>query len=195
MLALILTIQGRTVVVPTTIPTELGFSYSPELSITQPPLQKNYTSPQKVQFYKSYRITPVASFQLQALLVHKKRYRHDWAKDISPIDMMLSWGTLAEEAAWEGTEIRQHSRLGVVQLDGNVRYATPEWISNWANMHMLPASEEVYKALLRADAGQRIRLKGFLVNVLGSDGGKWPTSMNREDGDCEIVLVDSFEVL
>ena len=98
-LVLILAVQGRTVVVPTTIPTELGFSYSPELSITQPPLQKLYTSPQKARSHKSYRITPVASFQLQARLVHKKRYRRGGAADISPIDMMLSWGILAEEAA------------------------------------------------------------------------------------------------
>lgn len=192
-LVLMLAVQGRTIAVRTTIPTALGFAYSPELSIAQPPLQQLYTSPQSVRIYKNYRITPIASFQMQALLVHKKRYRYGGATDISPIDMMLSWGILGEEVAWEGTEIRQHSRRGVVQPDSNAWYENPERTNSWANMHMLPASVEVYQSLLRADAGQQIRLKGFLVNVIGGD--EWITSTSREDDDCEIVLVDSFEVL
>ncbi|MCC5845262.1 MAG: hypothetical protein JJU05_13520 [Verrucomicrobia bacterium] len=48
------------------------------------------------------------------------------------------------------------------------------------------------------EKGQRVRLGGYLVNVLHENGTTWRTSTTRDDtgaGACEIVLVTRLEIL
>lgn len=190
----------RTVAVETVIPGTLGFLYHPDLSVYRDPLQLMLDSPPVVGRYKGFSIQPVAAFQMHGRLLHKTTYRFDDMAELSPVDMMLSWGPLADNT-WEEDSIsfRQRGRWGSYRLKGSGAGA---WLDNpdpyWANMHMVPASAEVHRALRAVDEGSLIRLKGFLVNIVTANGANWESSLSRLDyggSSCEIILVDDFEVL
>ena len=59
-----------------------------------------------------------------------------------------------------------------------------------ANVHVVPASENLKRALLRVEAGDIVQLRGYLVNIVGPDGERWQSSLSRTDtggGSCELL--------
>ncbi len=72
-----------------------------------------------------------------------------------------------------------------------------EIITHSANMHMIPASDEVEETLLSAIRGDIVDLQGYLVEVHGEKGWKWVSSLRRDDtgdGSCELVYVEKATV-
>ena len=66
-----------------------------------------------------------------------------------------------------------------------------------ANMHMIPANEQIEKVLKSIVPGQIVKLSGDLVQVDASDGWHWKSSLTREDtgaGACEIIYVKAISV-
>ena len=66
---------------------------------------------------------------------------------------------------------------------------------NSANMHFIPANAEAEAALRAVRAGHLVRFSGYLVEVQGSDGWTWKSSLTRDDtgqGGCEVVLLESL---
>jgi hypothetical protein len=65
-----------------------------------------------------------------------------------------------------------------------------------ANMHMIPPSAGVERALRGLKSGNLVRLRGYLVRADGPDGFTWTSSLTRTDagdGACELVWVESLE--
>lgn len=63
-----------------------------------------------------------------------------------------------------------------------------------ANVHLIAADRAVTRALRGADAGQRITLRGYLVELRAAGGWHWKSSLRRDDsGDrsCELMYVQA----
>ena len=68
---------------------------------------------------------------------------------------------------------------------------------NSANMHMIPADAEVEGTLKSLRVGQLVRISGYLVEIAGTDGWRWRSSLTRSDtgnGACELVWVEELRV-
>ena len=66
-----------------------------------------------------------------------------------------------------------------------------------ANMHMIPANDDVEETLFSAIRGDIVDLEGWLVEVRGENGWKWVSSLRRDDtgdGSCELVYVEKATV-
>jgi len=64
-----------------------------------------------------------------------------------------------------------------------------------ANMHIIPANEQVEDELDDILVGEIILLKGYLVKVTTDDGFRWVSSLSRNDtgnGACEVVWVEKL---
>ena len=62
-----------------------------------------------------------------------------------------------------------------------------------ANMHMIPADDDVADALDEVRVGHVVSLRGHLVEVRGDDGWRWRSSLTRDDTGaraCELVYVE-----
>lgn len=141
----------------------------------------------------NHEVTPLAGFSLEARVLRREDYRFDRSAAISPTDLALGWGRMAQEQHYKPLSISQsgrwyHYRWGPegppLPLD--------EIISSSANMHMIPSDEKVAAALSRVRAGQTVRLQGWLVEVRGDDGWTWRSSLTRQDsgdGACEVIYV------
>lgn len=142
--------------------------------------------------------TPRAGLLLEARVLSTQRYRADREATWSPLDLALGWGRMADPAVTSSLDISQsgrwfHYRWGAegppIPLE--------EIVASASNMHMIPADEAVASRLLALSPGQRVRLRGWLVDLATPDGYRWSTSMrfdDRGDGACEVVYVCAVDV-
>ncbi|GAA5335333.1 MULTISPECIES: hypothetical protein [Thermus] len=142
-----------------------------------------------------YRLIPVARFGLEARLLAKRRYRFDRWAAVAPWDFALGWGRMSDTAVLRRMRIWQADRFYFYAGSGEPPIPLREIVEHSANMHLVPASPGIERAMGRVRPGQVVRLEGYLVDVYGPDGSYWRTSTTRQDtgaGACEVVWVVRF---
>lgn len=174
---------------------EAPSGFAAGVSIHNPPVQAAIDAHPLIKV-DDFAISPVADFQLEALILGRRDYHRGTEARLSPIDLALGWGPMAEPDVVDQVSIRQSGRFYYWQVES---YPIPrsDIIENSANMHLVPASPEVFAELQRAETDKRIRLRGLLVNIERADGWRWRTSTTRSDsgnGACEIILVTHAQV-
>ncbi|MGD8998814.1 MAG: hypothetical protein PVF75_00245 [Granulosicoccaceae bacterium] len=144
-----------------------------------------------------FLILPQAEFEITARVLSKENYRFGREAELSPIDLALGWGRMSDQQVLDKFEISQSGRFYFWRVK---EYPIPrqEIIASSANMHMVPASDEVHEVLGDVREGHVVRLRGYLVNVRGKDGWHWNTSLQRTDtgnGACELIWVEQAEIV
>ncbi len=171
-------------------------SQPPGILAPRQPLQQAIADPKPFDF-KGYRITPLASFGIEARVLSRERYRLGREADLSPIDLALGWGPMSAQEVIDQLEISQSNRYFRWHTD---RLPLPaNTISRHsANMHIIPAGDPIEDELMKIRKGHIVRLGGYLIQANAPDGWRWRSSLTRSDtggGACEIVLVDRISVL
>ncbi len=145
-----------------------------------------------------YRITTLQDeFLLTALVLSKKEYRFGREADLSPIDLALGWGPMADLDTIAQFSIRQSNRWYYWQTP-ELPISKRDVEIHSSNMHMIPADKAVAVQLSKIKKHQRIQIIGKLVRVDADDGWHWVSSLTREDtgsGACELVLVEHIVLL
>jgi len=163
--------------------------------LAQSPVQ---TPTNKAAFaFEGHQIRPLAQFAVRARVLGREDYRMDKEADLSPIDLALGWKQMANPAVYGPLNITQGGRWYRYSWKDQPPIPLQEIIESSANMHMIPASPAVGRALEKAQEGRYIRLTGKLVNVQHASGWRWSSSLSRVDsgaGACELVYVESAVV-
>ncbi len=147
---------------------------------------------------ENYTITDLATFRIKAKVLSRKDYVIGREADLSPVDLALGWGNMSDESVLSNIEISQSGRFYRWQVES---FPIPrrEIETHSANMHLIPANEAVKDEIEKVRQGEIIEISGSLVEVLsGNDGWRWTSSMTRTDtgsGACELILVDSFNIV
>lgn len=171
-------------------------SQPPGVLAPSQPIQQAIADPQPFDF-KGYRITPLASFEIEARVLSRERYRLGREADLSPIDLALGWGPMSAQEVIDQLEISQSNRYFRWHTD---RLPLPaHTISRHsANMHIIPAADPIEDELMKIRKGHVVRLGGYLIQARAPDGWSWRSSLTRSDtggGACEIILVNRISVL
>jgi hypothetical protein len=158
------------------------------------PLQTKTDLPIPFDF-KDYRITPLATFHIEARVLSKERYNFDKESKLSPIDLALGWGRMSDETILKEIDISQSGRWYHWHVD---QFPIPrqEIERHSANMHMIPVDEAVKDTLISMRKGEIVKLEGYLVRIDGKNGYVWESSLTRNDTGahaCEVVFVKSIE--
>ncbi|RIH85441.1 hypothetical protein [Calidithermus roseus] len=146
--------------------------------------------------HKGYRIEPLARFALEARVLGKRLYRYDRGASLAPLDLVLGWGRMSDSRVLEKISISQSNRF-YFWYTANSPIPLEEIALSSANMHMIPATEDLERRLKQLRIGNIVRLRGYLVRVSGSDGFYWQSSLTRSDtgnGACELVWVEELAV-
>ncbi len=148
-----------------------------------------------------FKIKPLAEYEIHAQVKSKRTYGSDWTSLLSPIDLALAWGGLVAPNADEHISYSQSNRWYYYKYDGASPFQKPYIRSHSANHHILPASENVERAVYSLGVKEKVRLQGFLVKVNGTDSsGKavwWKSSLSRNDegdGSCEVFWVKEVQI-
>jgi hypothetical protein len=143
-------------------------------------------------------IIPRALYQIEARVLSTERYYYDATAEISPIDLAVGWGPLSDERVLDHIDVSQDGRFAFLVDDGRSPISPLLFGLTHANMHMIPADEQIWKALKSLRRGHVVRLEGFLVDVEGPNIRPWTTSLVRHDtgdGACEIMFATRIAVL
>jgi hypothetical protein len=168
----------------------------PGVQAPDPPLQIDISTPQEFKA-EEYTITPLAEFHIRAKVLAKKRYYFDREADLSPLDLVLGWEKMSDEEILDRINIRQSDRWYLWSVD---EFPIPrrEIETQSANMHLLPANDEIDSLMKQTRKGQIIEIDGSLVKVTGDNGWRWISSLRRTDkggGGCEVIWVEALRIL
>ena len=146
-----------------------------------------------------HRATPRAGFAVEATVLSIERYRFGREAAVSPLDLALGWGPMADPAVYQSLDISQSGRWYHYRWGPEGPPLPLETIiANSSNMHMIPATPAIAQRLESLAEGRRVRLAGWLVDIETAEGYRWSTSLRRDDsgdGACEIVYVCEVAVL
>jgi hypothetical protein len=169
-----------------------------EIDISRDPLQTPQPSAEPI--IKGIKnghltLTPVADYRISAVVVGKKAYNGGWESQISPLDLAMVWGKLAEAPYDKYIEYWQNSRWYFFRYKEGSPFDHSYAVTHSGNHHTIPANYNVRKALESIRKNDKVTLEGYLVNVKGTYRGKpvfWNTSLSRNDtgiGSCELFYV------
>ena len=148
--------------------------------------------------FDDYNIKGLAKFYVKAKVLSRENYYFGREADLSPTDLALGWGRMSDESVLESIDISQSGRFYMWRTD---LFPIPrrEIETHSANMHLIPANDDVKSAINRAKQGDIVEISGDLVYVESiADGWYWKSSQTRNDvgdGACELILVNSFKIV
>lgn len=142
-----------------------------------------------------FAVTPQASYDIEARVLSTEKYHVGTNARLSPIDFAVGWGPMSDSAVLKHFRVAQGGRFFTIYPDEQaIDLATA--LGGAANMHLIPATDELRDQLEHTRVGSVVRLRGQLVNISGPNGYRWNTSLTRADtgaGACEVFYVESIQ--
>lgn len=183
----------------------LGWWQSQPADINLPPGAKAPNDPLQTRLknaasftLKGYQVSPLASFDLEAKVLAKKRYRTDRGAELAPFDLALGWGVMSDQSVVDALSIRQTNRWYIFRTETQSFPHQMDLISrSSANMHMVPSNPFIERKLSEIRVGSIAKFSGKLVSINHRDGFRWTSSLTRNDqggGACELFYVESLSV-
>jgi len=140
-------------------------------------------------------ITPLAHYEIKAVVLSRERYRNDAGAKFAPVDLALGWGPMSTAVVINDLNISQSGRWYEYSWSGEEPLEPSLIATHSANTHCLPATPAVRKQLLDVKRHDIVSLKGYLVQVTGPQGYRWRSSLSRDDtggGACEIMWITAI---
>ncbi|HEU5078220.1 MAG TPA: hypothetical protein VFT72_03370 [Opitutaceae bacterium] len=141
-------------------------------------------------------ITPLARYQITAVVLSRDRYLFDQSADIAPVDLALGWGPMSVAGTINELKFSQSGRWYFYQWNGEPPLETAAIVSHSANTHCLPADAKVRRKLLNVSRHDLVTMEGFLVEVHRDNGNVWRSSLTRDDsggGACEVFWITKID--
>ncbi len=161
----------------------------------QDPVQLASGLPKPFQV-EGYTITPLARYAVTAVVLSRDRYRNDRGAALAPVDLALGWGPMSVASVINGLSFSQSGRWYEYRWSGEPPLDPGLIATHSANTHCLPADAEVRRRLLEVKNHELVTMEGYLVEVNGSDGYRWRSSLTRDDtgaGACEVFWITSLD--
>ena len=164
----------------------------PRVAPGQPPLQTPAPAALDAFAREGATLAPLAGFSIEARVLSRRDYRSDREARYAPTDLALGWGRMGDDRVLARLDIAQSARWYRYRYGGDPPIPPAEIDRSAATMHMIPGNAAIAAALREVEAGQRVRIDGWLVEARAPDGWRWRSSLSREDtgmGACELVYV------
>ncbi len=180
--------------------------------VLREPLQNSVTNSEIIKFSKdgfAYRLTPIAEYQIKALVVHRMDYRFFSiynSDSVFPVDLCVTWGDNLSNKVYqnESLSFSQDARFCFYRWRGELS-VNPNLVSN---NHLITNNKKILSVISRIKPGDQVEISGYLVNVeankIGSVSEYDSSSFNlksstvRTDdgaGACEIIYVNNIKIL
>jgi hypothetical protein len=145
---------------------------------------------------RNWLVARLASYRITARILSRERYFLGWTSTLSPVDLALGWGKVADRAVDEYVSWSQAGRWYYFHWSDGCPLSTEELQQQSANVHIVPATSNLRRALLQVSRHDIVRLEGSLVSISAANGDviePWQSSLTRSDvgsGACEIMFVE-----
>ena len=148
---------------------------------------------------RGYTFTKRARYDITARVLRKEIYRADGGASLAPVDLAVGWGPVSDTTIIDQLELSQMGRFFYWKPKDFATFPLEmkALSTHAAQMHLIPATNELASRARLLRPGQLVTIGGYLVDVSGPGGFAWNTSLTRADtgdGACEIVWVETIEV-
>lgn len=143
-----------------------------------------------------YTLVPVAHYSASVLVVSKKGY-NDADGELVPLDICVTWGLLSTPEYLQYASFTQQDRVCTCIYDEGSLVDDPGVLTQFVNIHLIPASESIVYALNTIKKGDEILLEGYLVDIYYGGQIYIETSTVWTDsgiGSCEVLYVTEIRV-
>lgn len=140
-------------------------------------------------------MTSLARFVGRGVVLSRRSYRFEREGELAPVDVAIAWGPLVRDRLHEKLSWSQSNRWYWWKYGADFAYPDAFVARHSANIHVIPATENLRRAALALRPGNRVELSGNLVrveNVPGRPPYSWVSSLSREDegnGSCEVLYL------
>lgn len=176
-------------------------TYTPGILVKNDPEQEIFEAPQEKIKKGDFVLTPLASYTIEARVLHTKHYWSGEIASLAPYDVAVGWGVMSDQQVLDQLTISQGNRFYFFEYEGAPPVPKGEIVSHSSNMHLIPSSFGIRQTIAWLKSGDLVRMKGLLVEAVNPSvpGMKpWHSSLSRTDtgnGACEIMWVESIEKL
>ena len=161
----------------------------------QDPVQTSIGLPSAFR-HDDYTVTPLATYEVKAVVLARERYRNDPAAPLAPVDLALGWGPMSVASVINDLKVSQSGRWFEYAWSSEPPLDPDLIATHSANTHCLPATPEIRRQLLAIKRHDIVTLKGYLVEISSPDGYRWRSSLSRTDtggGSCEVMWITAIE--
>ena len=169
-------------------------AYPPGVLLAGDPEQRS--PPDEVPFaYGKFQLKPLATFVLDARVLHWKNYHYDRGAALVPVDLAVGWGRMSDQAVLDQLKISQASRFYYYEYKNPPPIPREEITTHSTNLHLIPSTKAITAQCKSLRTGELVHLSGLLVEATGPDIGTWSSSLTRTDsgkGACELLWVEEI---
>ena len=165
--------------------------------VKKDPLQVMVKEPATIQV-GDFTLHPLATYDIEARVLHTKRYYSTPGASLAPYDVAVGWGPMSDQRVIDKLTLSQGNRFYFYEWDSQPPIPLDQIICHSANMHLIPASYRVRIIIAWLRPGDLVRMRGLLVEAASPGMKPWRSSLSRTDsgnGACELMYVESIEKL
>ena len=169
-------------------------------ALLRPPVQRATSRSPFTFVYRGQacRVRPVAEYELHGLVVSHNDVEsfadiyHD-ASSVDTKDLCVLWGESLRGDEFHRVDFSSGPFTCYFRYPEGIRFDPSELSNN----HLITADGAIRERLARVHVGDQVRLSGLLVDYQMEDWRDFwrETSTVRDDDGCEVVLVETLEVL
>jgi hypothetical protein len=144
--------------------------------------------------YPNYKIELQKPYRMRARVLSTQDYSSGREAELSPTDLVLGWGSMMDLQTLAEIEITQRGRFYFWKV-AKLPIPRKDIEHHSANVHIVPANQNVARQLTEVETGDVVTLRGQLISVTGSDGWRWRSSLSFTDtgkGACELLWLESL---
>ena len=112
-----------------------------------------------------HTLSHLQDFQLEARILGREDYYFDRGAKLSPTDLALGWGPMANPEVLRHISISQRNRWYFWRAE-QLPIERRQIEINSANMHMIPSTDAIEDQLKAIPEGKTVRITGYLVGTL-----------------------------
>jgi len=151
----------------------------------------------------TYELTPQFNYELYGLVVEDYDAENffDITHEHDPMqtkDVCTLWGENLKSDIYQRVNYSHGEWTCYYKTKSNEDYKLFSG-DEFANNHLIPSNDEVYKNIKNSQIGDQVYIKGYLVdyaiNTPEGKTGTRDTSTVRTDTGCEIIYVTEFRIL
>lgn len=154
-----------------------------------------------------YNITPLFDYELYGLVVsgHNSKswldyYHEKWEDFINLKDVCVVWGDNIETGVYQELKFKNGSYTCYIDSKSGVdKNAAYQKFKNEAlsNNHLLSTDESINKKVMKAQKGDQVYFKGYLVQYAHDDfqRGSSVTRVDAGNGACETIYLTDFKII
>ncbi len=174
-----------------------------EIDVSKDPVQTattaSFASPIKKTIHdRTYKLYPQADYKIAGIVVGKNTFfMLDGGAEIAPIDIGLAWGKMAEPEYDKHMSYHSSGRYLSWHYKPEFPFTYQFLNSHASHNHIIPAGDNILKALKSLKNKEKVYMEGYLVNVKEKETYSWHTSLSRHDteaGACEVFYVKKVRI-